>query len=46
MYKTFELYTNTFTCNTNKFTNINVIKKHMCTDTKLSKMPSSKLGLN
>ncbi len=27
MYKTIQLYTNTFTFNTNKFTSINVIKK-------------------
>ena len=31
MYKTLQLFTNTFTLNTNKFTSIKIIKKtHMC----------------
>ncbi len=45
MYKTLQLFTNTFSFNTNNFTSIKVIKTHK--DTKFFKMPSSlKLGLN
>ncbi len=35
MYKRLQLFTNTFTFNTNKFTSIKVVQT--CTDTKLSK---------
>ncbi len=46
MYKTLQLYTNTFTFNTNKFTSFKFIK-NTNVDKKLLKMPSSlKLGLN
>ncbi len=40
MYNTLQLFTNTFTFNTNKFTSIRY-HKCICTDAKLSKMPSS-----
>jgi hypothetical protein len=46
MYKTLQLFTNTFSFNTNNFSSIKFLKRTHA-DTKFLKMPSSlKLGLN